>query len=189
RRCGGALAPGELAREDEVRAPGRRAVRREPRREVQVRVPVDRAVAQELGVLQPRDHAEDAALLARAEPGLETDEVPHLPAPVLAPELEHGVRLPSGPRVREPDRAHRPESERVDAARGHDLDGEAPLKEADAGGDGAPGQTRRPGSGSRRGAGIRSRAVLIEADVLPLVARVDVGLAERRDEGLVLLAA
>src|SRR5690606_13890710 len=151
-------------------AAARRTPGRQRRGEVEVRVAVDRAVAEELRGGKARDHPEHAALLAGAELRLEADEVPHLARAVLAPELDHGVRRAAGPRVAEPDGLHRPVAQGIDAAGREHLDGKAALE-------------------------VRSAVVrrwrfpaLLEADVLPVAAGIDVGGAERFDEGDVLLA-
>ncbi len=77
---------------------------------------------------EPGDHPEDALLLGDAEPGLEAHEVPHLPRPVLAAELHHGVRVPAGARVAEAHRLHGAEAKRLGAAARHLLHGEAALE-------------------------------------------------------------
>ena len=48
---------------------------------------------------------------------------------IVLAELDRGVRLPSGPRIPQPDRLHRPEPQRVLAAMRHHLDRKAPFEE------------------------------------------------------------
>src|SRR5690606_40434206 len=101
---------------DHVGARVRRTVECQSGREVEVRVAMDRAGSQELRVLEPRDHAEYAALLTRAQSRLEPHQVPHLTLPVLTAELHDCVRPPARPRVTQTDRLHRPEAEGVRTA-------------------------------------------------------------------------
>ena len=98
-------------------------------RAVEECVAVQAAEARELGVLQARDHAEDAHLLAVLQLGLEADHVPQRAERVVLAQLHDGVR-PRAARVRvgEPDRLHRAEAQRVAAALGHDLDRQAAVE-------------------------------------------------------------
>ena len=52
-----------------------------------------------------------------------------IPREVVLAELNRGIRLAAGTRIDEPDRLHRTEAQRVDAARGHHLDRQAPFEE------------------------------------------------------------
>ena len=79
-------------------------------------------------VVEPGNHREHPALFGYPEPGLESDQVPHLSRAVLAPELHHRERLPARPRLGKAHRLHRPEAERVAAAAGHLLDRQAPFE-------------------------------------------------------------
>ena len=103
-------------------------MRRQRGGRVEVRVPVNRAEAQELRVLETRDHPEDALLLGDAEARLEPDEVPHAPAAILHAQLHDGVRFAPGARIDEADRLHRPEAQRVAAAARHLLGRHAALE-------------------------------------------------------------
>src|SRR6185437_8292644 len=67
-------------------------------------------------------------LLWNPEPRLEPDQIPHLSSLVLAPELDHGVRLAPGPRISESDRLHRSEPQRLPAPAGHLLHRKATLE-------------------------------------------------------------
>ena len=77
------LDAGELAGKEEAVVVPCGEGRAERRRAVQVRVPVNAPVAQELRLRQAGDRREDALLLRNPEPGLEADEVPHLACPIL----------------------------------------------------------------------------------------------------------
>ena len=96
----------------------------------------------ELGILQPRNGAEQADLLGMFELGLETDHVPQRAQLVILPQLHHGMRpAPLGKfgrrivRIVQPDRFHRSEAQRVETAFGHDLDRHAAVE---IGGGGLP---------------------------------------------------
>ena len=89
---------------------------------------MDAAEAQELRLAEAGNHPEHPLLLRDPEPGLEADQVPHLPRAVLAPELHHRVRLAAGARIGQAHRLHRPEPERLPAAARHLLDRQAALE-------------------------------------------------------------
>ena len=103
-------------------------MRREHGRRIHVRVAVDRAEAQELRILQPRNQPEDARLLRNAQPRLAPDDVPHAPRAILHAELHYGPRAPARARIGEPDRSHGAEAQRVGAPLRDLLDGHAPLE-------------------------------------------------------------
>ena len=87
------------------------------------------AEARELGVLQARDHAEDARLLAVLQLGLEADHVPQRAERVVLAQLHHGVGPPAAVvRIGEADRLHRAEAQRLAAALGHHLDRQAAVE-------------------------------------------------------------
>ncbi len=92
-RLGVSLDSGQLPRKEQCVVVLRCERGTQRGRCVEVGVAVDAAVAEELGVAQPRDHAEYPLLLRDAKPGLKSHEVPHLPRPVLAAKLHHSVRL------------------------------------------------------------------------------------------------
>ena len=78
--------------------------------------------AGELGLLQPRDHAEDPDLLGVGQLGLEPDHAVHRFFPVFRTELKHRDGLLAGFRVHQPDRFHTAERESLNALGGEDLD-------------------------------------------------------------------
>ena len=84
--------------------------------------------ARELGILQARDHPENARLLAVLQLGLEANHVPQRAKRVVLPQLHDGMRTPPGARIVEADGLHRSEAERVVAALGHDFDRQAPFE-------------------------------------------------------------
>ena len=73
--------------------------RREQRGSVDVGIAVDLAVAEEVGVLEAGDQAEDAGLLAELHVVLEADEVEALGAEILLAKLDAGLGPAAGPRV------------------------------------------------------------------------------------------
>ena len=87
------------------------------------------AQPRELGLREARDHAEDARLLAVLQLGLEADHVPQRAQRIVLPQLHHRV----GPlarlvRIGEADRLHGAEAQRLAAALGHHLDGQAAVE-------------------------------------------------------------
>ncbi len=87
------------------------------------------AEPRELGLLEPRDHAEDADLLAMFQLGLEAHHVPQRAEGIVLPELHHGVQARARMMgVGEADRLHRAVGEGLAAALGHDLDRQAALE-------------------------------------------------------------
>ena len=95
---------------------------------VDVGVAVDLAVAQEGGVFEAGDEAEDAVLLAELEVVLEADEVVAVGAEVFLAELDDGVGPAAGFGVGEADGLHGAEAEGVAAAAGGLFDGEAAFE-------------------------------------------------------------
>ena len=81
------------------------------------------AVAEEVGVLEARNHAEHAALLRPGEVRLEAHEVIGRVVGVLGAELHHRPRTPARARVDETNGLHGPEARGIDASAGHLLDG------------------------------------------------------------------
>ena len=113
------LDTGDLAGEQHLRIVAQRQVRRERRGRIDVRVPVDRSVTQELCVGEAGNRAEYALLFRNPEPRLESHEVPHPAGAVFAPQLYHRVRTLAGVGIGDPDRLHRPEPQRLASAPGH----------------------------------------------------------------------
>ena len=142
----------------------------EQRGGVDVGVAVDLAVAQEGGVLQAGDQAQDAGLLAELQVVLEADEVVAVGAQVLLAKLDDGVGPASGPGVGEADRLHGAEAEGVAAAAGGLFDGQTAfevvqlqvvsfrLQVGGVGGDGLPGLY---GDGFGGGEGVEEAVVLL----------------------------
>ena len=87
------------------------------------------AEAGEFGVLQARDGAEDAHLLAVLQLGLEADHVEQRAELVVLAQLHHRVGLYVGRvRIGEAERLHRPVAQRFAAALGHHLDRQAAVE-------------------------------------------------------------
>ena len=83
----------------------------------------------ELRLFEPRDHAEDAPLLAVFELGLEADDVEQRAERVVLPELDDGVGLDLRiVGVGEAERLHRPVAQGLAAALGHHLDRQAAVE-------------------------------------------------------------
>ena len=95
---------------------------------VDVGVAVDLAVAEEGGVFEAGDEAEDAVLFAEFEVVLEADEVVAVGAEVFLAELDDGVGPAAGFGVGEADGLHGAEAEGVAAAAGGLFDGEAAFE-------------------------------------------------------------
>ena len=83
----------------------------------------------ELRLLQTGNQPQHASLLAPLDLGLKPDEAEMIAGEVVLPELDDGVGFASGARVGQPDGLHRAEAQRLDAARGHDFDRQAPFEE------------------------------------------------------------
>ena len=83
----------------------------------------------ELRMLQSRNGAKDAQLLAVLQLGLEPDHVEQGPELVVLPQLHDRVGLAFGRmRIGQPERFERPVPERLGAALGHDFDRQAALE-------------------------------------------------------------
>ena len=95
---------------------------------VDVGVAVDLAVAQEGGVFQAGNEAQDACLFSKLKVVLEADEIVAVGAEILLAELDDGVGPATGLGIGETDRLHGAEAERVAAPAGGLFDGEAALK-------------------------------------------------------------
>ncbi len=104
-------------------------MRRQESRVVDVAVPVDLAVAQDLGVLESRDQSDHPPLLRITEASLEADQAPHSTVSVLLAQLDDRIGHGPGARVLEPDRLQGAEAKRILSAGGQHLDGEATLEE------------------------------------------------------------
>ena len=102
---------------------------------------MDLAEAQELGVLEARDQAQDARLLAELHVVLKSDQVEALGAQIFLAKLHDGPGTAAGARVVEAHRLHGAEAQRVAAAARDLLDRQAGLEVAgvvfgNVGGDG-----------------------------------------------------
>ena len=100
----------------------------EERGGVDVGVAVDLAVAEEVGVFEAGDEAEDSVLLAELEVVLEADEVVAVGAEVFLAELDYGVGPAAGFGVGEAYGLHGAEAEGVAASAGGLFDGEAAFE-------------------------------------------------------------
>src|SRR4029079_16184051 len=89
----------------------------------------DHPEAHELGALEPGNHPQHARLLSPLHLRLEADEAEVIAGNVVLAQLDDGVGFPAGAGVAQPDGFHRPEPQRVDAARRHHLDRQAALEE------------------------------------------------------------
>ena len=88
--------------------------------------------AQELGVLQSRDHPQHALLFAEAHVILESHQVEAARARVFAAKLHHGVGPAAGARIGQSHRLHRPEAQRVASAPRDLFDRQAGFEVVDA---------------------------------------------------------
>ena len=87
------------------------------------------AEPRELRLLQARNGAEDAHLLAVLQLGLEADHVEQRAELVVLPQLHDGVGLHVGlVRIGEPERLHRAVAQRLAAALRHHLDRQAAVE-------------------------------------------------------------
>src|SRR5881398_4018939 len=89
---------------------------------IDVRVAVDAPEAQELSLLEARNHPKHALLVGNLEARLEAHQVPHLARAILLAQLHDGVGLRAmtpgvSPGILEPHWLHRPEAQHVAAAR------------------------------------------------------------------------
>ncbi len=85
-------------------------------------------VAQEARILQPWNQPQHPRLLAKLQMILETDQVVAVRAQILLAQLHHGPRRPSGARIAQPHRLHRPKAQRIAAAPRQHLDRQAAFK-------------------------------------------------------------
>ena len=106
----------------------------EQRGRVDVGVAVDLAVAEEFGVFEAGDEAEDAGLFAEFHVVLEADEVVAVGAQGFLAELDGGVGPATGFWVREAGGLHGAEAEGVAAAAGELFDREAAFEVVGVGG-------------------------------------------------------
>ena len=103
-----ALAAGDLAGEAQARRGLQAQTGVEQARGIEIGVAVHAAETGELRPFQPWNHAEDAALLAIFELGLEADDVEERAERIVLPELDDGIGFDLRiMRVGEPDRLHR----------------------------------------------------------------------------------
>src|SRR3984885_7990544 len=88
-----ALAARDLAGEAQARGGLEAQTRIEQARRIEIGVAVHAAEAGEPRPFEPRNHAEDATLLAVFELGLEADNVEERAQRIVLPELDHGMGL------------------------------------------------------------------------------------------------
>src|SRR6266550_5151698 len=103
-------------------------MRRKRGRRIQVRIAVNRSVAEEFRIREPGNHAEHALLLRDSQSRLETDEIPHSAVTVFAPQLNYCVRLTSCARITKPYRLQRTEAQRFYSAIGRNFDEHATFE-------------------------------------------------------------
>jgi len=89
---------------------------------------VDLAVAEEAGVFEAGDEAQDAGLLAELEVVLEADEVVAVGAQIFLAELHDGPGVFAGAGIAQAYGLHGAEAEGVAAAAGQHFDGQAAFK-------------------------------------------------------------
>src|SRR5271166_2965863 len=123
-----ALHPRDLAREKDRWPRPQLERRRQKQRPVDVRIPVNLAVAEKLRSLEAGDHPKQVCLLRKTQVVLKTDQIVAVRAGVFLPELEHCVRPPPGPRIAQTHGLHGTEAKRVASAAGDLLNGQASLK-------------------------------------------------------------
>ena len=123
-----ALAAGDLSGKADIR------LGFEPQRAVEELGTADEAVTvnaaqpSELGILERRDSAEDADLLAMLELGLEADDIPQGRADIVLAQLNHRIGPAAGLRIVQPDAFERPVAQGLGPALGHHLDRHAALE-------------------------------------------------------------
>ncbi len=98
------------------------------KRNIDVGVPVHLPVAEEFGMLEPRNHAQHPRLLAKTHVVLKAHKVVASRACILLPELHHRVGAPSSARIRQAHRLHGSETQGIAAAPGDFLDRQARLE-------------------------------------------------------------
>ena len=91
---------------------------------------MDGAQADELGLLQARDQAEDPLLLPVLQLGLKAHQVVEAAFPVFGPELDHRKGLAAGLRVHQAHGLHGAEQEGAIAPGRHNFHGQAALEVA-----------------------------------------------------------
>ena len=91
-------------------------------------VAMERAEADEFGVFEAGNHAQDAALLRIGHLGLEADHVEQPRFAIILAKLDDGVELLAGARIEQADRAHRAEGEGLTATARHFLDRHAAFE-------------------------------------------------------------
>src|SRR5579885_2447485 len=111
-----AFDAGNLAGEKQLRPRAKLQCSREQRRSVDIRIPVDLAIAQKFSALQARDHSEYALLLGKAHEVLKAETVIAVCAQILLPQLHYRPRPFAGPGVNETRWLHRAEAQRVESA-------------------------------------------------------------------------
>jgi hypothetical protein len=89
---------------------------------------MDGTEAGEFGPGHPGDQAEDPPLFAVGQLRLETHQIMMGPLPVLLAELDDRIRVATRPRIGKADGFHRPETQRVLAARTHHLNGQTAFE-------------------------------------------------------------
>ena len=87
------------------------------------------AEADELRLLEPGHQAQHAGLIGPLDLGLEADQAEVVAGQRVLPQLHGRIREAPGARVREADRLHRAEAQRVAPAMRHHLDRQAALEE------------------------------------------------------------
>ena len=123
-----AFDAGDLAGEEDFGARAQLQRGGEQRGGVDVGVAVDLSEAEELGVLEAGDEAQDARLFAELHVVLEADEVVAVGAEIFLAELHDGPGTAAGARVVEAHGLHGAEAEGVAAAARDLFDGEAGLE-------------------------------------------------------------
>ena len=93
------------------------------------RVAVHLPVADELGLLQPGDHAQHALLLGVGQVGLEADQIVQRAGQVVLAQLSDRIRPVAGARVVQPHRAHGPVGQGLQIARRHHFHRQAAFEE------------------------------------------------------------
>ena len=83
------------------------------------------AEAEKLGLLQARNHAQDAGLLAELQMVLKADQVEAIGAQIFLAELHSGLGAAAGARIDQSHGLHGAEAQRVAAAAGQFLDRQA----------------------------------------------------------------
>src|SRR5262249_54482959 len=106
----------DLPGEQQVRMGPKLQRWREQRGSVDIGVAMDLSEAQELRILQSRDHPQNACLFAELQMILESDQVEARCAQILLPQLNYGPWAPACPRIVEPHRFHGTEAQGIATA-------------------------------------------------------------------------